>query len=573
MKKVFTKIETYIAAFVVIVAILAGVWNLSFAKARPADYHGFSAHRAIKHINAIAAEPSSVFNQPQLEQTRQYITDTLNLFGVNNHRVSHNPRLVWNRKTETQYIIPVDNIYASISGASGVYILLTAHFDSNPCYVTWPKPSTPAGAGESFGAADNGYGVATLLELAAVLSQSSTPLINGVKFAFLDAEEVGLMGAQALVNEYSEWLENVNFVINVDARGMRAPVFMYETSTNNSRVIQFFANAGRPFAFSIAAEIYRILPVGSDFTVFLEAGFKGVNLAVLNGLRYYHTEYDRIENICINTLQAYGNTILPLLREFTSNPKYGDMDFFYSDRDSVFFTILPNVFVHYTTTTSWIIIAITMVFFVLLAIVLTLKKKITMSKALKSALLWLAFIVVCAGAGYLISQILGLAFGVSFDMIFMLVPFDFGFLIIAAILICALSFAVLKLKKKLKINTDETLFGGLMLNVILTFAAAFALHGGTFIWLFPSIFTIAALFVKLVEKEKVSKIISLFLNSFLVIFTIILTITIVVSLFWAVTIGSLMILLIFLGIALTVIMPSICKIYNLNFSEGRKDIK
>ena len=45
---------------------------------------------------------------------------------------------------------------------------------------------------------------------------------------------------------------------------------MFETSPNNKAVLNLYEATDKPYSYSITPEIYRLLPNGTDFTVFLE---------------------------------------------------------------------------------------------------------------------------------------------------------------------------------------------------------------------------------------------------------------------------------------------------------------
>ena len=103
----------------------------------------------------------------------------------------------------TQSIAAVANVIAETPGtASTGTVVLAAHYD------------TVVG---SPGAADDGVGVGVLLETARALSTAGAPL-NTVMILLTDAEEVGLLGAEAFVRERSKGL-GTTVVLNHEARG------------------------------------------------------------------------------------------------------------------------------------------------------------------------------------------------------------------------------------------------------------------------------------------------------------------------------------------------------------------
>ncbi|MCL2848326.1 MAG: M28 family peptidase [Firmicutes bacterium] len=539
LTKILKKWQTYVIIALIVLATLAGFWNISVDGR--VHSHGFCGNRAFEHVYAIAQEPRRFFDLESLEFTREYIMGQLDSFNVENFIVEHTPASG----------IDVKNIYARIPGTSGVYILLMAHYDTHP-------------SSNSLGVGDNAYAVATLLEIARIFSvkANESPLVNGIKFVFTDAEEIGLHGAIRLVNERemvtehnANWiLDNVNLVVNIEGRGIRGPLFLFETSDNNRRIINFFARSGRPFGFSFASEIYSILPMRTELGIFLEAGFNGINLSVLDSVEYYHTDLDNLDNICMDALQNYGNTLMPLLIEYTASSRYSRMDSFDSSSDSVFFTILPNIFIRYNNIFSWIIIILLLIG----TIVLFILKKVNLKKTLIAFGFWFGFILISAGIGFLVSIVLGLASGVPFSIagIMSFVAFDRGALVLTSLLICILAFIAVIIKRKtLKLETKHMLWSGIFINLLFLLITAFALHGATFLFLWITILAIGSIAIRHIKHENIGKYISIGFIILLLLFGISLGVTITYSLFVGMTISVLFIILALSAVALTIMVP------------------
>lgn len=107
-------------------------------------------------------------------------------------------------------VVDARNIVAFIPGStSKKVIVVTAHYD----HVGIGRPDT---SGDSIynGADDNASGTAALLELAAYFSKNRPE--HGMLFAALDAEEMGLQGAKALVNDFPYPLEQIVLNVNMD---------------------------------------------------------------------------------------------------------------------------------------------------------------------------------------------------------------------------------------------------------------------------------------------------------------------------------------------------------------------
>ncbi len=107
-------------------------------------------------------------------------------------------------------VVDASNIVAFIPGkASKKVIVVTAHYD----HVGIGRPDA---AGDSIynGADDNASGTAALLVLAEYFSKNRPQ--HGMLFAALDAEEMGLQGAKALVNDFAYPLEQILLNVNMD---------------------------------------------------------------------------------------------------------------------------------------------------------------------------------------------------------------------------------------------------------------------------------------------------------------------------------------------------------------------
>jgi hypothetical protein len=188
----------------------------------------------------------------------------------------------------------VHNIHARIEGTDSTgHVVLVAHYDS--------VPNAP-------GAADDGAGVAAILEITRALTSGSPPR-NDVDVLLTDAEKPGLLGAQAFVDA-GRLDPQRSVVLNLEARGTSGPALMFETNPDNANVIPALASAQRPIGGSEAAAIYRLLPNDTDFTVFGRAGFAGMNFAFLDGSAHYHTPGDSPSNLDPSSLQHMGATVL-----------------------------------------------------------------------------------------------------------------------------------------------------------------------------------------------------------------------------------------------------------------------
>lgn len=180
-------------------------------------------------------------------------------------------------------------------------IMIAAHYDS-----------VPAGPG----AADDGMGVATALEIAHLLKAS--PPGRPVLVTITDAEEAGLVGASAFAAE-DPLAKRVGAVVNLEARGTTGRANMFQTSTPNGRDVAALGAGGHvPAANSLASDLYSILPNDTDLTVLLPLGVDAANFAVISGGKRYHTPLDNLANLDRATVQHMGDSALAAVQGFAT---------------------------------------------------------------------------------------------------------------------------------------------------------------------------------------------------------------------------------------------------------------
>ncbi|MBB5801602.1 hypothetical protein F4560_001370 [Saccharothrix ecbatanensis] len=315
-----------------LLAVIAGVGALAVLAFRPpapvadAAAGEFAAGRAEQHLAAIAQRPHPIGSADNA-RVREHIADTARGFGaevtVESDDVVQPWRDVVRVATAHNVVARVPGTDPSVSG--GKALMLVAHYDSVP---TGP------------GAADDGAAVAAMLETLRVLRTADVR--NDVVFLFTDGEEFGTLGAEAYVRRHG--VDGLGAVLNWEARGSGGPVWMFQTGADNGPLVEAFgASSSRPIANSMASEVYRRMPNYSDFTVFLNAGARGLNSAFIDDVRDYHSPYDDLERLDRGSLQHHGETMVGLVRAL------GDRDLRAGDGNAVYFDLFSRVLVHYPT--------------------------------------------------------------------------------------------------------------------------------------------------------------------------------------------------------------------------------
>jgi hypothetical protein len=187
----------------------------------------------------------------------------------------------------------VRNVIATVGSGPGKHVLLNSHYDS-----------TPAGPG----AADDGVGVASMLEIAAILQKS--PPTRPVSFLFNEGEEFGLNGASAFVRE-DPLADDVDALINIESRGVSGPAIMFETSDPNAAAIAAYARASeRPYANSLSMDFAKLIPNTTDVVEFRPAGWTILNYAIIGNETRYHTPGDTIAALDRASLYHVGSEAL-----------------------------------------------------------------------------------------------------------------------------------------------------------------------------------------------------------------------------------------------------------------------
>lgn len=285
-----------------VLALLAAVVATDLAPPSPrpasAPASEFSAARAASHLERFASQPHPIGTKAN-DRARDYLLGALRDLGLSpevHTALGESP--VGSQTDGVAALGWVRNVVAVLPGEDATgRVFVVAHYDS--------APNSP-------GASDDGAAVAAILETARAL-RTGAPLRNDVVFLFTDGEEPGLLGAEAFVRTHP-LARDGGVVLNWEASGSHGPSAMFETSQGNARLIETFAAAPRPYGDSATVQIYRMSTHNTDLTVFLEAGFAGLNSAFTRGSTDYHTPQDSIANLSHASLQHHGVNMLALTR-------------------------------------------------------------------------------------------------------------------------------------------------------------------------------------------------------------------------------------------------------------------
>ena len=309
----------------------------------------------------------------------------------------------------------VKNVVARLEGTgeSGA-VLLAAHYDS-----------VPAGPGDS----DDGTGAVTVLEVARAL-KSLPARRHPVIFLLDEGEEEGLLGAQGFVDSHP-WAKEVRVAVNIDNRGTDGPSMMFETGSANDWAARFYARyVPLPRADSIAYTIYKLLPNDTDFSIFKQAGYQGLNFAYIRGVNQYHTPLDNSANVSAASVEDHGDHVLPLVSALAnadlSNWPAGD---------AVYFTIFGRWMVHWPARRS-IGFALIATFLLVIEILwLNHTKRLSPRELLWGILGWLVSMVVTAAVALVVARVVHMAGATPVTWVAYPLPLEAAFALLALVVV------------------------------------------------------------------------------------------------------------------------------------------
>ena len=217
----------------------------------------------------------------------------------------------------------VRNVIAIIGPPTGKALLLSAHYDS-----------VPVGPG----AADDGIGVATLLEVGSLLKQR--PLKRPVFLLFNEGEELGLVGARAFLSDPLS--HNVDSLLNFEARGVTGPATMFETSQPNGPAMAAYSTSVQhPYASSLSTDFARLIPNDTDVTTYKERGWLTLNFAIVGNETHYHSPGDDLASLDVRSLQHMGDQGLAIASRLAAGEPQATGSRIFADVGERLFLNLP----------------------------------------------------------------------------------------------------------------------------------------------------------------------------------------------------------------------------------------
>ncbi|WP_410769124.1 M20/M25/M40 family metallo-hydrolase [Fontibacillus sp. BL9] len=457
-------------------AILTGLLQISAPK--PADSNvspeEFSSSRAMKYLENIAREPHPLGSAAH-DRVRDYLLSELKLLGLL-PEVHESKVMLYNGQN-----VFVENIVTRIPGSDNSKpVMIAAHYDSVP---------------DGPGAADDGAAIAAMLETVHALQASGT-MKNDLILLMTDGEELGLAGARAFMNSHP-WAKEPGLVLNFEARGNRGPSFMFETSDLNGWLIQEFTKAAPyPIGYSLIYNVYKLMPNDTDLTEFKAGGLAGLNFAFGMGVNAYHDEIDTPENLDESSLQHHGEYMLSLTRHF------GNLDLTQvKQEDEIYFNVFGWNMVHYPQSWAGWLLGVAILLFVLTIGHGLYARRIT----LKGMAAGFVLLVLLLGAVYGMSKLAWnlVQNSVSREQLRVIgldpqisLYWFIGFLAVT------LGIVYLLVRWGSRYIRAENIWSGTMLLwLLLSAGTCFYLPGGSYLFVWPLIFSLVGLNVSVFVRE------------------------------------------------------------------------
>ena len=474
------KVQFLTALALIVAAAFAAMGFFTYRNADNQKNILFSTDRAVEDIRFISARPHSISHPVERARVRWYLHDRLEDMGGN-------PQIFHYDSIPCKFggTLNIANLYCKFEPqgreTSESYLMLVAHLDSRFA------EQTPDGETLSYGAADDGYGLAAILELTRGALTYAREWNQGLKILITDSEEHELDGMRYALERDNRLFDRVGLLINLEARGVKGPALLFETSRGNAALMDFYVeNARMPYTYSLTSVIYRYMPNFTDFTP-AKRLFPGYNFSVIDNLHYYHNERDNFSNIHPESVAHYGVQLEPVLHKYLTDKTYADTDYFRSQEDRVVFTVPGIKTFCLTRTENWILNAAVLLMFCLAMILYRGLGRVRPGKVLLNSL-WILLTGVLAGgaaegAVWAAAKIAGVPF--SFTALKFL-SWDWA-LALGLIAVMFVAYLVFFLRKSRKSENFvfEHLMGLILLMLVLSGVLLFT-TGENFFLIFPA---------------------------------------------------------------------------------------
>lgn len=206
----------------------------------------------------------------------------------------------------------IQNILVRVQGVSDHVVMVNCHFDS--------VPGSP-------GASDDIVMCCVMMEMLRVLGQKAEKQKHSIVFLFNGSEEEDLQASHGFITQH-RWAKDVRAYINLESTGSGGREILFRSGPKHDWLVHLYRqSAPRPFGQGVAEELFEtgIIPSATDFEIFRDDGeVPGLDFAYVEDGWRYHTQYDSIDYITMDSVQYTGENILPLLRTMVNSDKLAD---------------------------------------------------------------------------------------------------------------------------------------------------------------------------------------------------------------------------------------------------------
>ncbi|MBV9789089.1 MAG: M28 family peptidase [Chloroflexi bacterium] len=438
----------------------------------------FSADRAMQHVQAIAQNPRPV-GSAESAAARDYIVAQLNSLGLEPEvQATDVTRTLRNGQESSARI---QNVLARIEGTANTNnaVAIAGHYDS---------------VERAAGASDDASAIGAMLETARAMLAGNPPS-NDVIFIFTDAEERGLLGAQAFIDQHP-WAPDVKVVLNFEARGTTGPSYMFETSDNNGWLVRQFAQAApNAVGYSFTFDIYQLLPNDTDLTVFRAADKAGIGFAFIDGYINYHLPTDNLANLNPRSVQHHGNYMLSLAQQM-ANTSLDTVQ----EPNRVYFSLF-GLIIHYPASWNLLLMIITLIAFLAVLVLGFRRRRLTALGLLAGFFIFLLVLIVTLASIFAFSYIIPV---LGVEPINMLNGATYNWNLFAISYVClALGItSALYVAFRKRVLFNNLLVGAWLWWLIFQIATTFLLPGTSYLFTWPLLISLIALVVRFRAEDE-----------------------------------------------------------------------
>lgn len=259
----------------------------------------------------------------------------------------------------------LQNIVVKLQGKSDNALMINCHFDSEY---------------GSSGVSDDGVNCCAMLELLRVMAKSGRKNEHSIIFLFNGSEEgsnlAGLHASHGFIMQH-EWKSSIKAFVNLDAQGASGKEMLFRSGPKHDWMVKKYRESvPNGFGQVFGEEMFEtgILNSGTDFENFREFGnISGLDIAYAHLGWVYHTKFDNIRYVTIESIQNTGNNVLALIKALANSEELSDPP---EGSAVVFYDVVGLFFISYTAAVGVVINIVVSILAVALPFLLQIKFKL-----------------------------------------------------------------------------------------------------------------------------------------------------------------------------------------------------